>query len=239
MDIIRILLAEADQGVQTLATAFFQDHADLQLCGITGDGYETVELVHALRPQVLLLSLTLPGLDGLAVLRRLQEAPADTMPAVIVCSPFSDQRLVDYALSLGARYYLVKPVSYLDLPDTIRALTADCPDTRAEQLLLDMLRTPDESGEPRHSKGLAAAAAAAAALARPNGTSMLLKEAYFKTISTEHTDYACVEKNIRYLVGRIHRAGTDTYQSVMGTLPPCRPDNDTFLRALARKLLQG
>lgn len=55
-------------------------------------------------------------------------------------------------------------------------------------------------------------------------------------MTAQHTSYACVEKNIRAMVGRLHRAGGAPYARLMGGLPPERPSNDIFLRRLAGRL---
>ena len=55
-------------------------------------------------------------------------------------------------------------------------------------------------------------------------------------MAAQHTSYACVEKNIRAMVGRLHRAGGAPYARLMGGLPSERPSNDAFLRRLAGRL---
>lgn len=239
MEPIRVFLAEADPSMRRLIQGFFTEQDDLLLCGQAGDGHEALTLIEQTRPHVLLLSLELPGLDGLTVLRRLKEHPPQPPLSVVVVSRFADQQVIHYALSLGVQYYLIKPVSYCDLLQTIRRLAqpAIALKQRGASLLQDMLSC-EKARQGKPSKGLLAAASAAAALAEAAGKNLLLKEAYYDSISTEHTDYACVEKNIRYLVTCIHTIGSERYQAMMGGLPTTKPDNDTFLRALAHLIGQ-
>ena len=76
----------------------------------------------------------------------------------------------------------------------------------------------------------------AGALAAGGAESLPLKAAYAAAMAAQHTSYACVEKNIRAMVGRLHRAGGAPYARLMGGLPSERPSNDAFLRRLAGRL---
>ena len=85
-----------------------------------GSGEEGLELVASWRPDVLLLDLGLPGLDGFEVLRRLRDRGSRT--AVIVVSVMPDERDKVRALDLGADDYIVKPFGVQELMARIRAV---------------------------------------------------------------------------------------------------------------------
>jgi CheY-like chemotaxis protein len=77
-------------------------------------GYEALQrLAHGCTPQVVVLDLQMPGMDGLETLRRLQELRPK--PHVIMCSGVDDPEKIREAVSLGAHAYLVKPVQHLYL----------------------------------------------------------------------------------------------------------------------------
>jgi len=91
--------------------------------GIAGEascGEQALAMVHELRPDVVLLDLKMPRVDGLEVLRRLQQEPA--APPVLVLTTFDDTGLLLAAIRAGARGYLLKDVSLEQLLEAITVL---------------------------------------------------------------------------------------------------------------------
>lgn len=221
---LRVLVVEDDPGTRTLLAAALTRLPGVELCALAADGLEGLELAERLRPDVVLLDLIMPGLDGLGFLRALDRKRG---PVVVVTSQASNQALVRYALSLGASYYLVKPVNFQALPPLLEGLCLQPLVQRGTELLEAM---------GAQGRGVSAAARAAAVLARDD--TALLKQAYAPTIAAEQTNYAGVEKNIRAMVDKLHRAASPGYQALLGGLPSVRPNNLTFLQALARALTE-
>lgn len=83
------------------------------------DGYTFLETLAHFQPNLVLLDLKLPGIDGYALLEQIQQEPNWLHLPVIVFSAFAFQTDRQRALSLGARRYLVKPVSLLSLKQAI------------------------------------------------------------------------------------------------------------------------
>lgn len=100
------LLVESLDGVEVVAEA--------------GDGLEALELIHAHRPDILLLDLTLPGLNGLALLERMCDLP--DMPRVIVLSMHAGPEYVARALNAGAGGYLLKDSAFDELAAALEAV---------------------------------------------------------------------------------------------------------------------
>ena len=221
---LRVLVVEDDPGTRTLLAAALTRLPGVELCALAADGLEGLELAERLRPDVVLLDLIMPGLDGLGFLRALDRKRG---PVVVVTSQASNQALVRYTLSLGASYYLVKPVNFQALPPLLEGLCLQPLVQRGTELLEAM---------GAQGRGVSAAARAAAVLARDD--TALLKQAYAPTIAAEQTNYAGVEKNIRAMVDKLHRAASPGYQALLGGLPSVRPNNLTFLQALARALTE-
>jgi CheY-like chemotaxis protein/phosphoribosyl 1,2-cyclic phosphodiesterase len=105
----RILIAEDDPEVRTLLTATLIDD-DYELI-TAGDGQEALELALAARPDLVLLDLTMPHLDGLEVCRRLRQEPglAD-LPIIILSGSASEANMAD-GFAGGATDYMAKPFS--------------------------------------------------------------------------------------------------------------------------------
>ena len=116
---IRLLLVDDQalfrEGLHTLLSL----HEDLQVVGEAGNGLEALAAADALRPDVVLMDLRMPILDGVATTRRLLAAHPATR--VIVVTTFDDDELVFDGLRAGAVGYLLKDVSSDKLVEAIRA----------------------------------------------------------------------------------------------------------------------
>ncbi len=115
---IRLLVADDHPIVRDGLAAVLGTQPDLQVVGAAGDGEEALRLVAELRPDVLLLDLEMPRLDGVRVLRRLQETHAG-LPTIVFTAFDTDERIVE-ALRAGARGYLLKGAPRAELFAAIR-----------------------------------------------------------------------------------------------------------------------
>ncbi len=93
---------------------------DVEVVAEARDGIEALEIVPGARPDVLLLDLRLPRLDGFEVLRRL--AAERQLPPTLVLTTFGDGEALYQSLRLGARGFLLKDVSRQELHEALRAL---------------------------------------------------------------------------------------------------------------------
>jgi len=148
---------------------------------------------------------------------------------VVVASQASEPTVIRLAFQLGASYYLIKPLNFDSLPDLFHSL---CLEPR-ERAAADYLRGMGASG-----LGVEAAARTAAVLSTGAEGAIPLKEGYAAAMAAQNTSYACVEKNIRSMVGKLQAGACGEYQALMGGLPAERPSNELFLRRLARRILE-
>lgn len=116
----RVLIADDHALVRSGIRLLVESLDDVEVVGEAGDGLETLELVRALHPDVLLLDLTMPGLNGLAVLQKLRARPA--APKVIVLSMHSGPEYVARALNSGAVGYLMKDSAFDELAAALHAV---------------------------------------------------------------------------------------------------------------------
>jgi DNA-binding NarL/FixJ family response regulator len=93
---------------------------DLHLVGTASDGEQALQAVTSHAPQVVLMDLSMPGMDGVAATRRITEAHPDVQ--VLVLTSFSDTDRVTEALDAGAVGYLLKDADPSALVDAIRAV---------------------------------------------------------------------------------------------------------------------
>lgn len=144
---IRVLVVDdhaiVRQGLERLlATA-----DDMELVGMAADGREAVEMVRDHRPDVVLMDLSMAGMDGVEA-TRLIVADTDDVRVVVLTSFGEEGRIVD-ALNAGAHGYLLKHIDPDDLLDAVRAAHAgDAPlDPRAGRVLLDHRRRHADADE--------------------------------------------------------------------------------------------
>jgi DNA-binding NarL/FixJ family response regulator len=118
----RILLADDHRifrdGLRTLLAAY----DDLEVVAEAEDGLEALRLAHELAPDVAVLDISMPGLNGIEVTRRL----GSELPAVkaVILSMHSDRRFVLEALRAGARGYLLEDEGILELVAAVRTVRA-------------------------------------------------------------------------------------------------------------------
>jgi two-component system nitrate/nitrite response regulator NarL len=121
---IRVMLAEDDEGVAKTIERLLAPVPDVQMVGRAPDGQVALELLSERHPDVLLLDLVMPVMDGFEVARRLKAAEEGVPPPprVLVLSQHHDRQTVSEALRAGADGYLVKSASLQNLPTAIRIL---------------------------------------------------------------------------------------------------------------------
>jgi DNA-binding NarL/FixJ family response regulator len=139
----RVLLAD-DHGVIRDGLGRLIGALDgVELAGVAADGEEAVEQARALAPDVVLMDLEMPRLDGIEATRRILAERPQT--AVLVLTSFSDRPRILGALEAGACGYLLKDVSSDEVADGIRAAArGESPlDPRAARTVLAARREPD------------------------------------------------------------------------------------------------
>jgi len=140
--VITILLVDDHQLVRAGLRALLESVDDLRVIGEAGDGDAAVDLAVAERPDVVLMDLSMPRVDGVEATRRLAAAGVDTR--VVVLTSFADQPRVQAALAAGAVGYLLKDSDPRDVISAVRqAAAGHVPiDARVAQALLPGSQTP-------------------------------------------------------------------------------------------------
>ncbi len=120
---IRVALADDTRDIRLLLTLALELAGGFEVVGEAKDGAEAIALTERLRPDVLLLDLAMPVLDGLQALPILRERAPDTM--VVVLSGFGADAMGQEAVRLGAVTYVQKGVNPTELAEQLRALVRD------------------------------------------------------------------------------------------------------------------
>ena len=117
---ISVLIVDDHEVVRQGLRTFLELHDDIEIVGEASEGATAVDLVDGLRPDVVLMDLVMPGLDGVVATRRALELSPDTK--VIVLTSFAGDQQVFPAIQAGATSYLLKDVSPEELVASIRAV---------------------------------------------------------------------------------------------------------------------
>ena len=147
---IRVMLVDDHAVVRSGLGAFLMAFDDLELVGEAGGGEEAVRLCVQVKPDVVLMDLVMPGMDGPTATRVIRERCPGIQ--VIALTSFKEEELVQRALEAGAIGYLLKNISAGELVDAIRAAHAGRPTLAPEaaQVLIQATRAAKEPPPPGH-----------------------------------------------------------------------------------------
>ncbi len=115
---IRVMIVDDHDMLREGLAAFLQVFPDLQLVAEASTGEEALALCQNLHPDVVLMDLVMPGMDGVTATRKVLAACPESR--VVVLTSFGEEELVKEALTAGAISYLLKNVSAQELADAIR-----------------------------------------------------------------------------------------------------------------------
>lgn len=118
---MRVLVVEDDADLRTMMWRIFADAR--HEVAVAADGAEAIEKLHALRPELVVLDLVLPGIDGWGVLRSVRRLPAP--PPVVVVSAQTQEGVFTRAASEGVCAYVEKPFSMEELLETCERAAAE------------------------------------------------------------------------------------------------------------------
>ncbi len=123
MNAFSLLLVDDNTTLIQSLIAYFSRQEDVSLAGEAGNGADALELIARQQPDVVLLDIVMPRLDGLGVLRELQSM--EKPPRVVVYSALKTDTVVNRAVELGASYFMVKPAEPARIHEQLRAVMND------------------------------------------------------------------------------------------------------------------
>jgi NarL family two-component system response regulator LiaR len=143
---IRILLADDHTVVRSGLCAVLAMQDDFKIVGEAGDGEEALRLCESLHPDVVLMDLLMPKLNGVAATKAIKERWPQIQ--VIALTSFKDKEYVEGALKAGANGYLLKNVSAGELVNAVRRAVAGQPSLSPEaaQVLIQKVSEPAQPG---------------------------------------------------------------------------------------------
>jgi len=122
--VISVLIVDDHQVVRQGLRFVLEQEADIEVVGECADGRRAVTVIQTLRPDVVLLDMVMPGLDGLGVLEAVRKQGAEAPPAVVVLTSFLEDERVVEAVRAGALSYLPKTTAVERVVEAVRAAAA-------------------------------------------------------------------------------------------------------------------
>ncbi len=138
---LRVLLADLNDHLYPALAEAVEAAGNMNLLGLSTSGRETLRLCRELQPDVLVLELVLPELDGLAVLRELKSW--EQRPLVMVLTGFTTALAVNMAMEAGAAFFLSKPCPPQLIAERILGVASLCPAEKKRAESPAVQKSPD------------------------------------------------------------------------------------------------
>ncbi len=261
---IRVLIADDNIEFATTLQGYLENEEEMEVVGMAKDGNEAYELILETLPDVVLLDVIMPHLDGLGVLEKLNTAQISKLPLCIMLSAVGQDKITQKAINLGAEYYIVKPfdiellmkrikeLKYYE-PGSVKGNFASreikqqyieiAPESKKDESNLEALVTNviHEVGVPAHIKGYQYLREAIMMVVNDiDIINQITKQLYPDIAERYKTTPSRVERAIRHAIEVAWGRGqTDTVESIFGytvSAAKGKPTNSEFIAMIADKL---
>ncbi|NLV88615.1 MAG: sporulation transcription factor Spo0A [Tissierellia bacterium] len=253
----KIVIADDNREFCEVLNRLISSYEEFEIIGIAKDGAEALQIVESERPDVLILDIIMPHLDGLEVLERLHNLEEGYFPKVIVLSAVGQDKITQRAIELGAHYYVVKPFDFQvfikrlkqisatdftsNINDNREVYTVNKAQPTESNLEARITKIIHEIGIPAHIKGyLYLREAITMVVEDMDFLGAITKELYPTIASKYNTTASRVERAIRHAIEVAWTRGRiDTINQLFGYTvnnAKGKPTNSEFIALIADKL---
>lgn len=258
MQKIQVLLADDNREFIALLSEYLSDQKDLDVMGVAYNGEEVLKYFEDGHiPDILILDIIMPHLDGLGVLERLRSMDLHPQPKVIMLTAFGQENITQKAVQLGASYYILKPFDMEILVNRIRQLVtnqvtqATSSSSGARQNVISISRGKNldanitsiihEIGVPAHIKGYQYLRDAITMVYNNIEILGAITKTLYPTIAEKYkTTPSRVERAIRHAIEVAWTRGNiDSISHLFGytiNISKSKPTNSEFIAMVADKL---
>lgn len=121
--VLKVLVADDNREFAEMLRDFINDQEDMSVCGVANNGNDVLQLVQETHPDVIILDIIMPMLDGIGTLERLPDV-VSPLPKVIMLTAFGQEDVTRRAANLGVSYFILKPFDLPILAERIRQVTS-------------------------------------------------------------------------------------------------------------------
>ena len=236
---IKIMLADADTDACSMLREALEQTGRVDVTASTGDGSEVLSLIEKTRPDILVLDLVLPGLDGLSIMQRME---GDRAPMVLMTSSIANHETIAQAGELGAAMFIRKPYSEDAMVENLLRL-AEKADPKVHAPGLEELVTSiiHEVGVPAHIKGYQYVREAIMITVEDMDViNSVTKVLYPEVAKRYHTTPSRVERAIRHAIEVAwDRGDLETLQKFFGytvSNAKGKPTNSEFIAMISDRI---
>ncbi|MGE5614153.1 MAG: sporulation transcription factor Spo0A [Bacillota bacterium] len=255
---IQIVIADDNKEFIDILSEYLNSQNDIEVVGTAKDGNEACELIIEKMPDIVILDIIMPHLDGLGVLEKLRSMTLKKRPLFIILSAVGQDKITQRALALGAEYYVVKPFDIEVLVSRIRQLkdSSQNPVIRSDytmesktpyhipvqrNLEVEVTNIMHEIGVPAHIKGYQYLRDAIMMVVKDLDIINSITKQLYPSIAREYnTTPSRVERAIRHAIEVAWSRGqVDAIDSLFGytvSIGKGKPTNSEFIAMVADKL---
>lgn len=246
---IKIFFADNNKEDILLATKHFQSNANFEVVGAECDGNQALDLLSKNNAEILVMDVVLGGIDGFEFLEKAKQILGNKMPKVLVASCLTHGGFINKAISLGAEYYMVKPVDFKAMENRIYDIlnfeneNPKKPNKTENKALDEKISNIFLTvGIPAHIKGYQfLREAIKMAINKPEIVSSITKELYPSIATKFATSASKVERAIRHAIEVAwNRGKIENINSIFGIKvynQNEKPTNGEFIALVADKML--
>lgn len=255
---IQIVIADDNKEFGDILFEYLSSQKDIEVVGVARDGLEACELIAAKSPDIAIVDIIMPHLDGLGVLEKINAISMKKRPLFIILSAVGQDKITQRALALGAEYYIVKPFDMDVLVSRVRQLkeSSNSAVIRSDysmdmktmhhipvkrNLEVDVTGIMHEIGVPAHIKGYQYLRDAIMMVVKDLDVINSITKQLYPSIAREYnTTPSRVERAIRHAIevawGRGQVEAIDALFGFTVSYGKGKPTNSEFIAMVADKL---
>ncbi len=245
---IKVAIADDNREFADIMQEFLQQQPDIELVGVAYNGEEILAVIHDKKPDILVLDIIMPHLDGIGVLERLSES-GEKRPKIIILTALGQESVTQRVVELGADYYILKPFNMDVLINRVRQLAGVITSQRpavaqaikARPVDVEVTNIIREIGIPAHIKGYQYLRDAIMMIANEIELLGAVTKVLYPMIADKYsTTPSRVERAIRHAIEVAwNRGNMDMINRIFGytvKLEKGKPTNSEFMAMIADKL---
>ncbi|WP_164218095.1 sporulation transcription factor Spo0A [Virgibacillus sp. YIM 98842] len=251
MDKISVVLVDDNKELVQLMEDYFDEQEDIEVIGTAYNGKDCLSLLEETKPDVLLLDIIMPHVDGLNVLNSIKDDP--DKPHVIMLTAFGQEEVMKKAVDYGASYFILKPFDLDNLSDQIRQVqgnSASLPSSsrkgikrekKKQDLEASITNIIHEIGVPAHIKGYMYLREAITMVYNDIELLGSITKVLYPDIAKKYnTTSSRVERAIRHAIEVAwSRGNIDSISALFGytiSITKAKPTNSEFIAMVADRL---